>query len=60
MLHIKFEDRSVELELNGNNHSDEDIREIVARHFDVGLEQVQDYEIDRYGKDIVFRPEERA
>lgn len=56
MLRIEFEDQSAELDLDGYNHSDDDIRVIVARHFDVAMERVQAYEIDRYGRNVVFRP----
>ncbi len=57
MLNITFGDQSTELDLDGYNHSDDDIREIVAKHFDVSIDTLQAYEIDRYGKNVVFRPD---
>lgn len=57
MLKVTFENQVVEIELDGYDNSDDDIRLIVARHFDVGLDRVQSYEIDRYGRNVVFRPE---
>jgi hypothetical protein len=57
MLHVTFEGQFAEIELNGYDHSDDDIREIVARYFHVDLDRVEKYEIDRYGKNVVFRPE---
>jgi len=60
MLHITFENQYAEIELDGYNHSDDDIRAIVAQHFRVSLDRVRDYEIDRYGKNVVFRPEADA
>jgi hypothetical protein len=57
MLSIKFENQLAELDLDGYDHSDDDIRAIVARHFDVPMDRVQAYEIDRYGRNVVFRPD---
>jgi hypothetical protein len=57
MLHITFEGQFAQLELNGYDYSDEDIRVIVAQYFNVTLDRVEKYEIDRYGKNVVFRPE---
>lgn len=57
MLRITFENQSAELDLDGYDHSDDDIRAIVARHFNVALDRVKEYEIDRYGRNVVFRPD---
>ena len=62
MVHIRYDGRSVEVsEAQLRVHtgmSDTDIKEHVARHFDVGRQQLEFYVVDRMPNgDMVVRPE---
>ncbi len=62
MVHIRYEGRSVDV---GEQQlgviagmTDQEIRRQVARHFDVGAKQLDDYVVDRTPNgDLVVRPE---
>ena len=62
MVHIRYEGRSVDVgEQQLGVHagmSDREIRQQVARHFEVGAKRLEDYVVDRtpHG-DLVVRPE---
>ena len=63
MIYVRFEGRSYDfseqqLELTPGM-SDAEIRERLARHFEVGRERLSDYIVDRGPNgDLVIRPEE--
>lgn len=62
MVHVRYEGRSVDVsETQLRVHArmtDAEIKERVARHFDVGAEQLQFYVVDRTPRgDMVVRPE---
>ena len=62
MVHIRYEGRSVDVgEQQLGVHagmSDREIRQRVARHFDVGAKRLADYVVDRTPNgDLVVRPE---
>ena len=62
MVHIRYEGRSVdvaEAQLRVRAQmSDAEIRERVARHFDVGADRLEFYVVDRTPNgDLVVRPE---
>jgi hypothetical protein len=62
LVHVRFEGRSYDLterdlELTPGM-SDEAIRERLSRHFEVGLERLKGYIVDRGpGGDLIVRPE---
>jgi len=62
MVHIRFEGRSYDLterqlEVRGGM-SDDEIRERLAQHFEVGRERLKDYVVDRGPSgDLIIRPE---
>jgi len=62
MVHVRFEGRSYDyteqqLEL-GTAMSDVEIKERLARHFEVGLERFKSYVVDRGPSgDLIVRPE---
>jgi hypothetical protein len=62
MIHVRFEGRSYDfteqqLEL-GVAMSDAEIKERLARHFEVGLERFKPYVVDRGPSgDLIVRPE---
>ena len=62
MVHIRYDGRSVDLrEEQLRVHagmSDREIKEQVARHFDLGPKRLEDYIVDRTPQgDLVVRPE---
>jgi len=62
MVHIRYDGRSVDIteeQLRVKaSMSDAEIKDRVARYFDVGLKQLEFYVIDRTPKgDLVVRPE---
>jgi hypothetical protein len=62
MVHVRFEGRSSDFnprELGvTRTSSDADIKARVARHFDIGLDRVRSYVVDRRPSgDIIVRPE---
>lgn len=62
MIHLRFEGRSYDLtprELGVTPHmNDTDIKTRVAQHFDIGLNKIQPYVVDRRPSgDIIVRPE---
>lgn len=62
MVHVRYDGRSVDLredQLRVNaGMADREIKEQVARHFDVGLKQFDFYVVDRTPQgDLVVRPE---
>jgi hypothetical protein len=62
MVHVRFEGRSydfTEQQLNlGTAMSDAEIKERLARHFEVGLERFMAYVVDRGPSgDLIVRPE---
>lgn len=62
MIHVRFEGRSYDLterqlEVTARL-SDDEIRERLARHFEVGRERFKGYVVDRGpGGDLIVRPE---
>ena len=62
MVHIRFEGRSYDvseqqLDLNGKT-DDRAIKQRVAQHFEVGVDRLQSYVVDRRPSgDIIIRPE---
>jgi hypothetical protein len=62
MVHVRFEGRSydlkeAQLEL-GAGMNDREVKERLARHFEVGLDRFHDYVIDRGPSgDLIVRPE---
>jgi hypothetical protein len=62
MIHVRFEGRSydfTEQQLDlGATMSDAEIKERLARHFEVGLERFKSYVVDRGPSgDLIVRPE---
>lgn len=62
MVHIRYEGRSVDVgEQQLGVHAgmnDREIRQQVARHFEVGAKRLEDYVVDRTPNgDLVVRPE---
>lgn len=63
MIHVRYEGRSFDInEMNLNfravNMNDEQIKEQVARHLEVGKDKLNFYVVDRTQRgDIVVRPE---
>lgn len=62
MVHIRFEGRSydvTERQLNlTTGMNDDRVKELLAQHFDVGLNRFSDYVIDRRPSgDTIVRPE---
>lgn len=62
MVHIRYEGRSVDVREQqlgvSTGMTDREIRQQVARHFDVGAKQLDDYVVDRTPNgDLVVRPE---
>jgi hypothetical protein len=62
MVHIRYDGRSVDVreeQLRVNaGMTDREIKEQVARHFDLGLKQLDFYVVDRTPQgDLVVRPE---
>lgn len=63
MIHVRYEGRSFDInDMNLNfravNMNDEQIKEQVARHLEVGKEKLAFYVVDRTQRgDIIVRPE---
>lgn len=62
MIHVRFEGRSFDLQEKKlglkAGFSDAEVREQLARYFDVGLHRFDGYVIDRRSSgDIIVRPE---
>lgn len=62
MVHIRFEGRSYDYKEHQlgltNGMSDEVIKQRLAQHFDVGMERIMAYVVDRTAEgDLIVRPE---
>lgn len=62
MVHVRFEGRSFDLQEAqlriSAGMSDKEIKERLARHFDVGHKQLDFYVVDRTAQgDLIVRPE---
>jgi hypothetical protein len=62
MIHVRFEGHSYDFSEQQLNLtaglSDQQIKERLARHFEVGLERLQNYVVDRGPSgDLIVRPE---
>lgn len=62
MLHIRFEGRSYDLRPEQlqvrANMSDKEIKQHLARHFDIAVNRLSEYIIDRTENgDLIIRPE---
>ena len=62
MVHVRFEGRSYDITLQQlrlrQNSSEAQIKQHLAQHFDVGLERLDDYVVDRPKTGVlIVRPE---
>ena len=62
MVHVRFEGRSYDFKEHQlgltAGMSDAEIKQRLARHFDVGIDRVEPYAVDRYSNgNLVVRPE---